>query len=526
VTGPDRADPIEVVADSAPGGAESATTTTADPVLNGPVLPDVVAEAGRRFGDARAFVAATGWALSYAQLDRLSDEVAAHLSRRGIGPGDVVALALPSTPDYVVTYVALAKVGAATAGINPSLAPPERARLVDLVHPRLVLGTETLAAGLPGDVLEIQVAGSAAELLVGLRDYGAAPPPLQPDPDRPVALVFTSGTTGTPKAAVFTDRQLGAISRLEAGEAWGGGGPAFASTQFAHVGFMTKLPWTLRLGGVSHLLPRWRAADVLDLVERERVSTIGAVAPQLALMLADPDFDERDLSCVQSIIAGGAASPAALVEESRRRFGAAYSIRYSSTESGGMGTGTAFDAPDEEALQTAGRPRPGVEVQIRDGEVCLRSPAVMTAYWDDPESTAAVLEDGWLRTGDLGELDDRGCLRLLGRSKEMFIRGGYNVFPMEVEGVLASHPAVAEVVVVPRPEAAMGEIGVAVVVPRPGLTPPTLEALRAFARPHLAGWKLPEAIRIVDGLPRTAMLKLDRRALAAAEADEAGDSPS
>ena len=484
-----------------------------------PVLPSVVGEAARRFADAPAFVSADGWPLSYAELDRLSDEAAVALAGLDVGAGDVVVLALPSTPDYVVAYLALAKLGAAAAGLNPSLATPERARLVELADPRLVLGTAELGTGFPGKILRVTVADHADGILHELRVRGEAPPPLPADDERPVALVFTSGTTGTPKGAVFTDRQLDAITRMDVGDVWGGGPPMLASTQFAHVGFMTKLPWYLRLGGTMHLLHRWRAADVLDLVERERMPSIGAIAPQLALMLADPRFDERDLSCVKTIIAGGAASPPALVQECRERFGAAYSIRYSSTESGGVGTGTAFDAPDDEALYTVGRPRAGLEVEIRDDEVCLRSPAVMAGYWHDPEATAATLQDGWLHTGDLGEIRDDGCLVLKGRRKEMFIRGGYNVFPAEVEAVLGTHPAVAEVAVVPRPDPVMGEIGVAVIVPRAGAEPPTLEQLREHAGDRLAKWKLPEAVRVASGLPRTAVDKLDRRALAADESN-------
>ena len=220
------------------------------------------------------------------------------------------------------------------------------------------------------------------------------------------------------------------------------------------------------------------------------------------------------------------------MREARERFNAPYSIRYSSTECGGVGTLTALDAPDEEALYTVGRPRPGIDLEIRDeagaavpvgepGEVCLRSGAVMSGYWRDPEATAVALRDGWLHTGDLGRIDEQGCLRLVGRSKEMFIRGGYNVFPMEVESVLSAHPSVSEVAIVPRPDPVMGEIGVAVVVPRDAAAPPSLEDLRAFATGQLATWKLPEDLRVVEALPLTAMQKLDRRALAA---DEAGTS--
>jgi acyl-CoA synthetase (AMP-forming)/AMP-acid ligase II len=245
-------------------------------------------------------------------------------------------------------------------------------------------------------------------------------------------------------------------------------------------------------------------------------------------MLRVPDFDAYDLDCVQFIIMGGGSSSPALVEEARRRFDAAYSIRYSSTESGGIGTATAFDADDEEALFTVGRPRPGVEVAIHGeddrpllqgeiGEVVLRSPTMMREYWRDAEATAVALAGGWLHTGDLGALDGRGCLRLAGRAKEMYVRGGYNVFPMEVEGILASHPLVRDVAVVPRPDAVMGEIGVAVVVPRDPAHVPSLDDLRAHTSDRLAGYKLPEAMRIVPELPLTAMNKVDRASLAAVE---------
>jgi acyl-CoA synthetase (AMP-forming)/AMP-acid ligase II len=149
------------------------------------------------------------------------------------------------------------------------------------------------------------------------------------------------------------------------------------------------------------------------------------------------------------------------------------------------------------------------------GEVCLRSPAVMSGYWRDPEQTrAALTPDGFVRTGDLGWLDDRGRLRLVGRSKEMYVRGGYNVYPVEVEQVLSTHPDVAAVAIVPRPDDVMGEIGVAVVVARDPQRTPTLAVLRDFAAPHIAAYKLPEGVHVVDALPLTAGEKVDRRALA------------
>jgi acyl-CoA synthetase (AMP-forming)/AMP-acid ligase II len=311
---------------------------------------------------------------------------------------------------------------------------------------------------------------------------------------------------------------------FDTGGTWGGGPPMLVSTELAHVGFMTKLPWYLRSGARMHMLRRWRASDALKLIADNHMPSVGGIGAQIALMLRLPDFDDYDVSTVKAVIVGGGRSSPELIEEARRRFQAAYSVRYSSTESGGVGTLTAFDAPDEEALFTVGRPREGIDVVIRDdggnpmpagevGEVTLRSPAMMSEYWNDASATAAAIKSGWLHTQDLGFIDSAGCLRLAGRSKEMFIRGGYNVYPMEVEAVLAAHPSVADVAVVPRSDDVMGEIGVAVIVPRAQTEPPTLEDLRVFATDRLAAYKLPEAIYIVDELPLTDMHKVDRRRL-------------
>jgi acyl-CoA synthetase (AMP-forming)/AMP-acid ligase II len=289
---------------------------------------------------------------------------------------------------------------------------------------------------------------------------------------------------------------------------------------------MTKLPGSLQRGGTTFIMERWRAADALELLAREKMTTVAGVPTQLALMLRQPDFDAFDLSSVRYIIAGGGPITPGLAEEARRRFGAQLATRYSCTEAG-IGLGTAFDDPDEDAIVSVGRPHASVEVALRDGEdrsvgagevgeVCLRSPAVMSGYWHDPEQTAAAFTtDGFVRTGDLGWIDDAGRLRLVGRSKEMYVRGGYNVYPVEVEGVLSTHPDVAAIAIVPRADAVMGEIGVAVVVPRDLTRPPTLDDLRAFAASDVAAYKLPEALVVRTDLPLTAGEKIDRRALVA-----------
>jgi acyl-CoA synthetase (AMP-forming)/AMP-acid ligase II len=249
-------------------------------------------------------------------------------------------------------------------------------------------------------------------------------------------------------------------------------------------------------------------------------------------MLRQPDFDDFDLESVQFIVSGGGPLTPGLAQEARERFGAKLQTRYSCTEAG-IGLGTAFDDPEEDAVVSVGRPHPAVDLGLFDeedrpvpagevGAVCLRSPAVMTGYWGDPEATrAAFTDDGFVRTGDLGWVDDRGRLRLVGRSKEMYVRGGYNVYPVEVEGVLSSHPDVAAVAIVPRADPLMGEIGVAFVVPRDATAPPpTLDVLRDFGHDRLAAYKLPEEVRVVQSLPLTAMEKVDRRALAEQVRDE------
>jgi acyl-CoA synthetase (AMP-forming)/AMP-acid ligase II len=291
------------------------------------VLGSVVAEAARRFGDRPALTTPQGWSLTFAQLDRLADETAAGLARRGLGVGDVVALVVPSGCAYAIAYVASARLGAICVGVNPVLAPTERVTACDAVGPRFILAADELAAGLPSDRTEtIAAADTPERVLAGIRrdpsGFTAAPE----DPDRDVAIVLTSGTTGRPKGAVFRGRQLQAVTRYDLGPraaAWGGGGPMLAGTQFAHVGFMTKFAWYVRTGAELMLLDRWRAADVLDIVEATRMPVIGGVAPQVALMLRDDRFDERDFSAVQALIMGGAPSPPALVVEARRRFDAA-----------------------------------------------------------------------------------------------------------------------------------------------------------------------------------------------------------
>jgi acyl-CoA synthetase (AMP-forming)/AMP-acid ligase II len=494
------------------------------------VLARTVSEAARRFGDRTVLVAPTGWSLSYTELDRWSSQAAAGLYAAGLRAGAVMALVLPPCPEYVVVYAAAAKLGAATAGVNHRLTPVERDAVLVAAAPDLVVSTAGMSPGAGIDAIRVVVEPSpdGAEALGPLRSAGDDAPLAPDDPDRPVAIVFTSGTTGLPKGAVFCGRQIEFICSIDTGGVWADparpAAHALSGTSLTHLGPTTKLAGNLHRGGTTHLVERWTAARALELTARHRMPTVAGIPTQLALMLRRPEMDELDLSCVQAIVIGGGPATPALVAEARERFGAPLAVRYACTEAG-IGVGTAFDDPPDDAARTVGRAHDGVLLTVRDdrgdpvadgevGEVCLRSAAVMSGYHRDPAATAAAFwPDGAVRTGDLGRLDEQGRLHLVGRAREMFVRGGYNVYPMEVEAVLADHPDVADVAVVPRADPVMGEVGVAVVVPRDPSRPPALDELRSFARDLLSHHKLPEDLVVVDALPLTPMEKVDRAAL-------------
>jgi acyl-CoA synthetase (AMP-forming)/AMP-acid ligase II len=492
------------------------------------LLAETAAQAALRFGDNPAFVTDDGLSLSYAQFDRLADEAAVGLAELGVAEGDVVALLLPSVPEHFITYVAAAKLGAVTAAVNPKLVQAERAAVVRAANPSLLIATAELASdevlGADRTVL-IEPATMVDDVLVGLRRIGEVPPPLHHDLDRPIAIVFTSGTTGTPKGAVFAGRQIDFITQCDVGDAWGGGGHSMAGSALAHLGPTTKLAGNLKKGGTQHLSRQpWKAAEALRMIAELKIAALGGVPTQIALMLRDPAFDTTDLSSVRAIVMGGGPATPALIREARARIAAPLAVRYSCTEAG-IGCGTAFTDPDEDAEVSVGRPQPGVRLTIVSeegeplapgevGEVCLGSPAVMEGYWRNSSANADVfIADGSVRTGDLGWIDEMGRLRLAGRGRERYVRGGYNVHPMEVEGVLADHPDVAAVAIVSRQDPVMGEVGVAVVVPRQGSEAPELAQLRDFASARLARYKLPDDLVVLTALPLTAGEKVDRRAL-------------
>ena len=499
---------------------------------------EVLRAAAAIAADRDAFVdGGTGERITFGAWNEQADAVAQSLRDLGVGPGDIVALILPSGIDYAVLYQAAMRLGAVTSGVNPRLGPQERTYILEHTRPKVVVVDPGLVdvSTLP-DVAEHVVSRSQlAGWRVGPRVAISSLP--VSGPDDLVAIVWTSGTTGMPKGAMFDHGCLKAMAAA-AGELTQAGDRKLSPLPFAHIGYMTR-PWDEVSNLVTTIIcgTPWKPAETLALIERERVTVCQGVPTQYDMLLRQPTFDSTDFSSIRIVGMGAARIPPEMVREATIRFGAPCMVRFASTESS-VCTGTSLLDDAETIANTVGRPGRGVELQLRDdegrvvpdgdvGTVCIRSRAQMRGYWRDPERTAeAIGPDGWLVTGDLGRIDDRGVLSLVGRRTEMYIRSGYNVYPAEVENLLGDHPSLTRIALVGVPTSVVGEMGVAYVVPSGDaerLTVGTVQApgsgsllddLRAVCRRELADYKAPERLVVVDELPLTSMLKIDKRALA------------
>jgi acyl-CoA synthetase (AMP-forming)/AMP-acid ligase II len=450
--------------------------------------------AAAAYGDREAFVAG-GSRISFVEWASRSRSVAAGLAAHGVRKGDVVALRLPSGIDYATCYAAAAMIGAITTGINPRLGPRETEAILEHAQPAVVISE-------PAEVQRLSGHGGGRRRAV---------PDAEIDRADPVALIFSSGTTGLPKGAVFDGNNLLAGAR-SAGIMSAPYDRRLTSTPFAHAGYMFKL-WDQLLWGTTLVIPPtpWTADGMAVLLREEKITVAGAVPTQWAKLL-EVCAPEALPHLRVGVVATAPASPE-LVRAVAERIGVPLVVRYAMTECPTI-CGTEPDDTPEIQSRTVGRPAPGMAVRIADdGVVEVRGPCVMRGYWRDPELTASVLSDGWLRTGDMGVLNDDGTLSIVGRSGDMYIRGGFNVHPVEVEQVIATHPGVARTAVVGRPAPVIGEIGVAFVVPEDPAAAPSLAELRAHVRTQLADYKAPDHLVLVDDIPLTPMLKPDRVAL-------------
>jgi len=504
------------------------------PSGSGPPTPPLAGEfedadallraAARTHRDREAYVEPAGpqrprLSMSFAEWEARSDALAGALTEIGVLAGDVVALMLPSSIDYAVCYAALARLGAVTTGLNTRLGPREVAAVLHRAAPVLVIRDR--AAGLP------EVPAGVAELdrveLAGLcRHPGLGPGRPAPSPADPIVIIWTSGTTGTPKGAWFDARNLAAGARA-AGVMSAPYDRRLVATPFAHAGYLAKL-WDQLVWGMTLVVSPvpWSAGAMTRIMREERISVVGGVPTQWAKLLEEPTAGR--LPHLRVGIVATAPAPPDVVEAVGARIGVPLVVRYAMTESPTI-CGTEPDDPPDVQFRTVGRAQAGMEVAVTDGagrpvppgevgRIRVRGACVMRGYWRDPERTAASLtSDGWLISGDLGRFTPDGHLVLVGRSGDLYIRGGYNVHPLEVENVLAEHRAVRRVAVVGSPAPVIGEIGVAFVVAADRDRPPELAELRGWVRDRLADYKAPDRLVLVDELPLTPMLKVDRAAL-------------
>jgi long-chain acyl-CoA synthetase len=453
-------------------------------------------------------------------LDRVR-AAARQLQDLGIGPGDVVALKLTNRLEFVVLLFAAWRIGATITPVNPSMTDAEVDRQLTDSGARLLVVEDRAAPVTDGSA--VLAVGALYEETVG------ADHPPQADSSALALLIYTSGTTGVPKGVMLDHANIDAM--VEMGRLSLEVGPAdrcLLILPLFHVNGIVVSVLTPLLAGASVVIAgrRFDPHSFFDLVEQERPTFFSAVPTIYGMLAALPDDVRPDTSSLRFGVCGAAPASAELLTRFEARYG------FPLVEGYGLSEGTCGSTINPVAgprrAGTVGLPFPGQEIRIvdadgdevptgTDGEVLVKGPNVMRGYLGRPEETARVIVGGWLRTGDVGHLDTEGYLTLVGRSKDMIIRGGENIYPKEIEDVLVGDPSVLEAAVIGVPDQKWGEAVVAYVQPRPGVTVDTA-ALKALCARSLTGYKRPTAFFVVDAIAKNAVGKIDKVSLRAAHA--------
>ena len=471
-----------------------------------------------------------GRKITYREWNGAANRTARYLRRLGVERGARVAVLATNSVEVLDVWFACAKLGAIFQPLNWRLTESELAALVEDGTPSTLLYGQSFAAQSEA----LRGAATSVKSFVGLDDpdgFGArealsdAPLPAEPMADAdPWALCYTGGTTGVPKAAILTYGSIHA-NAVNTIASWGldASDVALLNAPLFHTGGMNVFTAPLVFaGGASVVCRAFDVDQVFDLVEARAITVLFGVPTMFVAMQAHPRWGEVDFSSLKLVISGGAPCPSPVFEKFWDR-GVDFKTGYDLTEAGPNN----FWLPPEEVRRRPGAvgvPLFDVEVKLVDeagreregaaeGELLVRGPHVCGGYWNRPAETAKAIVDGWLRTGDLARRDEEGFYSIVGRSKDLIISGGENVYPAEVEAVLAAHPAVAEVALIAVPDPKWGEVPRAVVVTREGSSA-TEPELVAFAKERIASYKVPKSVVFVAALPKTAVGKIDKLALA------------
>jgi long-chain acyl-CoA synthetase len=481
-----------------------------------------------------------GGQLSYAELDAASDRVALALRQLGVLPGERIGLQLPNVAPFLISYFGILKAGAVVVPLNVLLRAREVAfHLGDCRARALITWAGVASEAVKGadevDVPDVFVVGDLPDgLTERVRPFGrllaAGPSAHRPlavtRADDTAVIVYTSGTTGRPKGAELTHFQLymnadipGRLFDIQADDV------VLTVLPLFHVfGLSSILNIAVRFGATMSLVPRFTPEAVLAAIQAHGVTIFEGVPTMFVAVLAHPGLDDYDVSSLRIAISGGAAIPAEILDSFEKRFGLIVLEGYGLSETAST---TTFNCSEtDRRVYSVGRPIWGTELQIWDednqplpagrdniGEIVTRGAHTMKGYLGDPEATAAAFTDGWLHTGDLGYIDADGYVFVVDRKKELIIRGGYNVYPREVEEVLYGHPAVGEAAVLGVPDERLGEEVLAVVSLKAGASAEP-EELIEYCKEHLAAYKYPRVIDLRDTLPKSStgkILKLELR---------------